>query len=89
MSQILRLRDKDLEWREIQGEVVALDLKSSDYLAVNQSGAKLWAALAVGATRDQLVDVLIGGFAIPREQAEREADAFVRMLARQDILVED
>jgi Coenzyme PQQ synthesis protein D (PqqD) len=85
----LRLRDTELEWREVEGEVVALDLRSSSYLAVNRSGARLWDALAGGTTRKQLVDLLVSEFAIPREQAASDTDAFLLMLTDQGMLVEE
>jgi hypothetical protein len=89
MSGTLRLRKDDLEWRAVEGEVVALDLRSSNYLGVNRSGAKLWSVLATGATREQLIDALVAGFAIHHEQAADETDAFLRMLTEQDLLLED
>lgn len=89
MSSTLRLRSEELEWRAIEGEVVALDLRTRSYLTVNESGAKLWSALASGASRDELIDLLIRTFEIPREQARTDVDAFVQMLARRDMLAEE
>jgi hypothetical protein len=89
MASTLRLRSDELEWRDVEGEVVALDLRTSAYLTVNESGAKLWSALASGASRDQLIDLLVGTSKIPREQATADVDAFIEMLARQDMLVEE
>ncbi len=86
MSELLRLRRDDLEWREVEGEVVALDLRSSSYLAVNLSGAKLWSALAAGTTRDALVRLLVDEFGVPVEDAANDTDAFLLMLADQNML---
>lgn len=88
MTSVLRLR-RELEWRDIEGEVVALDPRTATYLTANQSGAELWNALASGATRDHLIDLLTRKFQIPREQATTDTDAFIHMLARQDMLVEE
>jgi hypothetical protein len=41
----LKLRDADLEWREVEGDLVVLDLRESRYLAINRTGRALWAAL--------------------------------------------
>jgi Coenzyme PQQ synthesis protein D (PqqD) len=89
VASTLRLRSEELEWRDVEGEVVALDLRTSAYLAVNESGAKLWSALASGASRDELIDLLVRTFELPREQATTDVDAFIEMLARQDMLVEE
>jgi hypothetical protein len=88
MPGTFRLRDTDLDWRAVEGEVVALDRRTSNYLAVNPSGVKLWEALAAGASRDQLIKVLVEDFAISRDVAKRDTEAFLQMLAEQDMLIE-
>jgi hypothetical protein len=89
MSGLMRLRTSDVEWREIEGEVVALDLKTSRYLATNRSGAHLWNALVDGATREDLIQLLVAAFAIPTDQAASDTDAFVAMLTEQELLVHE
>lgn len=84
----LRLRDTELDWRTVEGEVVALDRRTSNYLAMNPAGAKLWEALASGATRDRLIGLLVEEFAVSREVAEHDTDAFLQMLAEHDMLTE-
>ncbi len=86
MSEELRLRDSDLEWRTVEGEVVALDMSESAYLAVNDSGRRLWEALAAGTTRAALVELLVDGYALERERAEHDADAFLAELERRGLL---
>jgi hypothetical protein len=88
MPGTFRLRDTELDWRTVEGEVVALDRRSANYLAVNPSGAKLWEALASGASREQLIELLVEDFEIAREVAERDTDAFLQMLVEQDLLTE-
>jgi hypothetical protein len=51
---VWRQRSADLSWREIDGEVIVLDLKSANYLRLNSTGAKLWTRLETGATVGQL-----------------------------------
>jgi hypothetical protein len=85
----LRLRDADLDWREVEGELVALDLRDSRYLAVNRTGQVLWAALAEGATRDQLVERLTDTFGIDDARAAADVDAFTAELESRDLLVRE
>jgi hypothetical protein len=87
MSETLRLRSDALEWRNVEGEVVAVDTRTATYLAVNPSGAELWPALISGATREDLIDVLGRQFGLSRERAASDVDAFVQMLHEQDLLV--
>jgi hypothetical protein len=86
MSERLRLRDIDLAWRSVDGELVALDLYASEYLAVNASGRILWEALGRGTTRAGLVQCLIDEYALSPEAAERHTDAFLAELRRRGLL---
>jgi Coenzyme PQQ synthesis protein D (PqqD) len=86
VSENLRIRPDAVEWREAEGEVVALDLRTSTYLAVNETGATLWPALIEGATRDELVASLENGYGVERERAERDLDAFLELLRDRDLL---
>ncbi len=81
-----RLRGADLEWRSVEGEVVALDVSESLYLGVNRSGRALWEALADGATRSELSQALIDEYGIDRASAERDTDAFLAELDRRGLL---
>ena len=81
-----RLRSDAIEWREVEGEVVALDVRTSQYLAVNATGAALWPLLAAGATRDELVTTLVERFETDAETAGGDVDAFLGALAEQDLL---
>ncbi len=84
----LRLRADELAWREIDGEIVAVDVDTSTYLSGNPAAALLWGMLATGTTRDELVDRLVEHFDIERERAERDVDAFVSTLAARNLLEE-
>jgi hypothetical protein len=83
---MLRLRDTDLHWREIDGEIIALESRGSTYLAANGAGTLLWRALAEGATPEQLADVLVSTYGIARERAAADAGQFVTRLTEQGLL---
>lgn len=83
------MRETDLDWREVEGELVALDVRESRYLSVNETGKQLWSALAEGATREELVGRLVETFGIERAQAETDTDAFVRDLESRNLLIRE
>ncbi|HZR95100.1 MAG TPA: PqqD family protein [Gaiellaceae bacterium] len=85
----VRLRDKDLSWRILDGEVVALDTAGSVYLGANASGAQLWKLLAAGAERDELADALVTTYGLEREAAERDVDRFLAELRGAGLLVDE
>lgn len=86
MSETFRLRGDQLEWREIEGEIVALDGRSSEYIAVNRTGAALWPDLIAGATQEDLVARLVESFDVEEATAGRDVDAFLDVLRERDLL---
>lgn len=86
MTEQVRLRSEALSWREIDAEVVAVDISTSTYLSANPAGAILWQMLATGATRAALADRLVETFGIDRERAEADVAAFVDSLATRGLL---
>jgi hypothetical protein len=82
----LRLRDTDLHWRELDGEVIALEARGSTYLSANAAGTVLWQALVAGATRERLADELVRVYGIERDRAFADVDGFVAALAEQGLL---
>ncbi|MEZ5098884.1 MAG: PqqD family protein [Thermoleophilia bacterium] len=86
MSDRLLVRQGRLEWRELEGEVVIVDLATSRYLGVNPSGAVLWPLLLEGTTRDDLVAALVARYGIEVERAAGDVDAFVAGLRERDLL---
>ena len=86
MTDRIRLRGEKLEWREIEGEIVALDGRASEYIAVNRTGAALWPDLLAGATREDLVARLVESFDVEEATAGRDVDAFLDVLRERDLL---
>jgi hypothetical protein len=84
----LRLRDTDLHWREIDGEVIALEGRGSTYLAANGAGTLLWRALVAGTTREALAEELVRAYGIDRPRATADADQFIAALAEKGLLAE-
>ena len=82
----LRLRADDLHWREIDGEVIALEARGSTYVAANGAGTLLWRALASGTTPDALADELVRVYGIDRRQAAADIAQFIAQLSEQGLL---
>jgi coenzyme PQQ synthesis protein D (PqqD) len=84
----LRLRGEDVAWREVDGELIAVDLPRSAYLGANPSGTLLWSRLAEGATRVELAQALVDTYGIDTERAHGDVDAFLRDLSSRSLLAE-
>jgi coenzyme PQQ synthesis protein D (PqqD) len=82
----LRLRARRLHWLESEGEVVALDEQALTYLSANAAGTVLWQALAEGATRDELVRLILAEFDVDEATAGADVDRFLADLEARDLL---
>ena len=76
MDQI-RLKSRALEWRELDGELVALEAERSLYLAANPAATLLWQRLADGATYADLCEALVSAYSIDHHVADRDVGQFL------------
>ena len=83
---VLRLRGDAVDWREVEGQVVALDRAGSVYLAINSTGTVLWPAIVRGATRSELVQILLDTFDVEPVTASADVDAFVTNLSERHLV---
>jgi hypothetical protein len=82
----MRLRADGLTWRELDGETVLLDLVASTYMTANGTGSFLLKQLVDERTREELVAAVVDEYDVPRERAEADTDAFVRVLQDKGLL---
>jgi len=83
---VVQLRSSGVSWRQVDAEVVALDLESSTYFSTNRSGAVLWHAMVDGATVGSLVALLQRSFALPNDTARADVNAFLKLLQASGLL---
>jgi hypothetical protein len=69
--------DDSVSWREIDGEIIALDLRAGTYFSINASGVVLFRSLVEGATRSSLVGALQSECGVSEDIAHRDVDAFI------------
>jgi hypothetical protein len=87
MASELRVRS-GVEWRQVDGRIVAMDVASGDCVALNRTGAALWPALVGGADEDQLARVLVTTFGIDEERARTDIRAFLAALRARALLAD-
>ena len=66
--------------REVDGEIVILDLRRQHYIGGNPSVTVMWPLLEQGATREQLLDALLTKFEVTRRRADADLSAFLTSL---------
>jgi hypothetical protein len=84
----LRLDESAVAWREVDGDIVVIDLKASQYLTLNAVGRFLWLRLAHGADETSLADALAAEASLDRARARSDVAAFVQDLRTRKFLVE-
>jgi hypothetical protein len=82
----LRLQDGRVDWREVDGELIALARADSVYLAGNASAAVLWRALADGTTEPDLEALLVSTYGISGDAARADVAAFLADLGARGLL---
>jgi hypothetical protein len=85
-AEVVRLRTEAVHWRHVEGRVVAIDVASREYLALNRTGAWLWPALAEGTTVAALVGRLVERFAVDEATAARDVGALLDDLRGRGLL---
>ena len=83
----MRLREQDLVWREIDGEIVLLDLASSKYLMINKTGTFLLHLLATEHDQESLATALAERFGVTAAVARADTAAFLAILRERQLLV--
>ena len=86
MSETIRVDTARVEAREVEGELVILDLKGQRYLGGNRSTAVLWPLLVEGASQEALADRLVSEWEIDAGRAKGDVDDLVRALESLDLL---
>lgn len=63
--------------RELDGEVLVLDLRTSLYFGMTGTAARIWQLLEAGQDRDAIVAALAREFDAPADTVARDVDAFL------------
>lgn len=73
--------------RELDGEVLVLDLRSSLYFGMTGTAARIWQLIEAGEPRETMVATLAREFAADRQVIEADVDAFVSDLTARGLIV--
>jgi len=74
--------------RELDGEIVILDVPSGRYFALNDVGALIWDRLEHDTDHQSLIDAVTKEFDIDRSTAAGDIDALLDQLAEAGLILE-
>ena len=81
----------DVVWREVDGEVVLLNVATGQYFGLDAVGSQVWMLLQSagpgGANLPRLCALVTGEFEVDPATAERDLTALVNDLINQQLLV--
>jgi len=83
---LFRFRRDDVVWRDVDGEIIVLEVESGMYLNLNRSACVLWKALDEPVSVMGLVDLLVKSFGVSEAQAATDVHAFLEDLDRRSLL---
>lgn len=86
-ERVLQLRADRVSWSELDEEVVILDLDTSRYLRLNETGALLWKELQTPATVEQLHHRLLDAYDVDEEEARAGVASFITQLEEYGLLL--
>jgi hypothetical protein len=76
MSQTIEISTEVLS-QEVSGEMVLLDLKSEEYLGLNEVGARIWQLLQDGKDLKEISDILIDEYDVSKEELDGDINRLV------------
>jgi hypothetical protein len=85
-DRTLRLRESSLSWRELDANIVVLDLVDSSYLTVSGSGAVIWKLLAQGTTVPEIESALLDEYDVDVATASEDVTSFLADLQSRNLL---
>jgi hypothetical protein len=89
MTQRFRIDTENVLSKEVDGELVLLDVKSQLYIGGNRSTAVLWPLLEKGATTEELAGALVSSFGIDEHRADADVGSLIGQLRERELLAED
>ena len=86
IGSTFRLRTDGVVWRELDGEIIVLEVESGLYLNLNGSAKLLWSVLVDDADSAALARALVEAYGIPEERALTDAQTFLSDLASRSLV---
>ena len=79
-------RNNDVAWRMIEGEILAVDPRSSCVYVLNGVGSRVWELADGGRTIDEITRIIDAEFQGEKAALKEDIDEFVRELFRQKLI---
>jgi hypothetical protein len=76
----------DVAWRDVAGEIVAVNVRSGDYFTFNEVGRLVWLDLTGGGSLEATAARIAEEYDVARPQATADTRRFVEMLCEKRLV---
>ena len=73
-------------WREIEGEIVILNIDNGFYYTLDEVGSIIWEMVVKNISEEQIVKNLVEGYETDKATASKDVKTFLRELEKQEII---
>ncbi len=74
-------------WRDVNDELVVLNLQSGEYFTFNAVGRLIWLSLNDGKTVEEIAHTVVAEYATSEEKAVADVKAFITNLVSEKLLI--
>jgi hypothetical protein len=74
-------------WRRVDKETIILDLDTSVYYSLNDTGAFIWERVGAGTSTARVVEELCAEFDVKPETASRDTSSIIEQLRKEKLLL--
>ncbi len=78
-----------LSWRKLDRRIVVLDPAGGNHYLFNELGGKVWMGMVQGRPMEHTIRAIMREYAVSRDRAERDVEAFLAGLEAERIIVRE
>ena len=75
-----------VSWRKVENEAVVLDLNSSDYFSLNETGLLIWEKIGEGSTLEGLAEAVASEYDVEAKAAKADVKKLVDELVKRKLI---
>lgn len=76
----------EVVYRNLDGEIVLLNLKTNDYCGLDNVGSRIWQLISQHKSLERVRDELIKEFDVEKEKCTEDVLNFIKMLQDKDLI---
>jgi len=85
----VRILDNDVVWRELDGEIVVLNLATGNYYGLEGAANDMWRLLSEHGSTEKVVETMARDYDVDAARLTADLDALVQELARRSLVAID